>query len=94
MIDSYFTEVEAVIRAFPTIRTYTLHKKVYNQRQGYISGSITFTNGHQLDFAEVKNVDFPYKIKYRYHYMDESQTLIFRHDNAPHHKQIPHFPTP
>lgn len=24
--------------------------------------------------------------------MDENQTLVFRHDNAPHHKQIATFP--
>ena len=92
MIESYFVEIEATIQAFPTIRTYTLRKKIYNQSQGYIGGTIIFSNGGQLDFIEVKNVDVPNKTKYRYQYMDESQTLIFRHDNAPHHKQIPTFP--
>lgn len=92
MIESYFAEIEAVIQSFPNIRTYNLRKKIYNQSQGYIGGTIVFSNGFQLDFIEVKNVDIPDKIKYRYQYMDESQTLIFRHDNAPHHKQIPTFP--
>lgn len=68
MIESYFAEVEAVIQAFSTIRSYTLHKKVYNQSQRYISGTIIFTNSHRLDFTEVKNVDFSHKVKYRYQY--------------------------
>ena len=92
MIESYFVEIEATIQAFPTIRTYTLRKKIYNQSQGYIGGTIIFSNGGQLDFIEVKNIDVPNKIKYRYQYTNDSQTLIFRHDNAPHHKQITTFP--
>ncbi|MEW6214001.1 MAG: DUF6516 family protein [Nitrospirota bacterium] len=27
--------------------------------------------------------------KYRYQYMDSMNKLIFRYDNAPHHKEIP-----
>lgn len=92
MIESYFAEIEATIQAFPNIRTYNLHKKIHNQSQGYIGGTLVFSNGCQLDFIEVKNVDFPNKIKYRYQYMDENQTLVFCHDNAPHHKHIPTFP--
>ncbi len=92
MIESYFAEIETAIQAFPNIRGYTLRKKIYNQRQGYIGGTIIFSNGYQLDFIEVKNSDVPNKIKYRYQYMDESRSLIFRQDNAPHHKQIPTFP--
>ncbi|NKQ36785.1 MAG: hypothetical protein HF973_14375 [Chloroflexi bacterium] len=92
MIESYFLEVETVLQAFSNIRTYVLKKKVYNSSQGYIGRSIFFENGHQLDFIEVKHVDFADKIKYRYQYMDEEQSLIFRYDNAPHHKHIATFP--
>ena len=92
MIESYFLEVETVLQAFSNIRTYMLKKKVYNSSQGYIGGSIFFENGHQLDFIEVKHIDFAGKIKYRYQYMDEDQSLIFRYDNAPHHKHLDTFP--
>ncbi|HID51192.1 MAG TPA: hypothetical protein EYP41_04030 [Anaerolineae bacterium] len=91
MIESYFLEVETVLQAFSNIRTYVLKKKVYNSSQGYIGGSIFFEGGRQLDFVEVKHVDFADKIKYRYQYMDEEQSLIFRYDNAPHHKHIATF---
>lgn len=32
------------------------------------------------------------KLKYRYHYMNEANQLIFRYDNANHHPQIKTFP--
>ncbi len=92
MIEAYFAQVEQALQAFPSIRSYTLRKKVYNSKQGYISGSIILESGHCLDFAEVKNSEVSSKIKYRYHYMDENQVMIFRYDNAPHHGEVPTFP--
>ena len=77
MIDAYFTQLEQVIQTFPQIQSYTLHKKVYNSKQGYIHGSILFESGCRLDFVEVKQADQHAKIKYRYHYMDTNHTLIF-----------------
>lgn len=91
-IRDYFTQVEETLRAFPNISSYVLKKKVYSSKQGYISGSITFKSRHRLDFAEVKDSDVAGKIKYRYHYMDENQTMTFRYDNAPHHGDVPTFP--
>lgn len=88
MITTYFVQIESVIQTFPNIRSYSLRKKIYNTKQGYIGGTITFTNGYRLEFVEVKNTDIANKVKYRYHYMDANQTMIFRYDNAPHHKHI------
>ena len=92
MIETYFDQVESILQTFPHISTYTLRKKVYNSKQGYIGGSITFENGYRLDFIQVKDVDTAAKLKYRYQYMDEKQVLIFRYDNAPHHKSMGTFP--
>lgn len=41
---------------------------------------------------EVKNVEVLNKIKYRYHYMNDEQVMIFRYDNAPHHSNVSTFP--
>ncbi len=92
MIESYFAKVEQVLQAFPSIRSYTLKKKVYNSKQGYIGGSIIFENRRRLDFVQVKDLETTGKIKYRYQYMDENQAMIFRYDNAPHHKEAQTFP--
>ena len=53
MIESYFAKVEQALQAFPSIRSYTLKKKVYNSKQGYIGGSIIFENRRRLDKCHV-----------------------------------------
>lgn len=92
MIETYFAQLEQILQAFPNIQTHTLQKKIYNVKQGYINGSLLFSNGHRLDFVEVKDMDLPSKVKYRYHYMAQDHTCIFRYDNAPHHRNIATFP--
>jgi len=92
MIEDYFQRVEEILREFPSIRSRVLTHKTYNDYQGYISGKIVFENGHLLEFAEVVDTEQSTKIKYRYQYMDEKQTLVFRYDNAPHHKTVKSFP--
>lgn len=92
MINTYFTQLEQLFQQFPNIQTYTLTKKIYNTKQGFINGSILFENGYRLDFVEVKNTDVQSKIKYRYQYMDKHLELVFRYDNAPHHKHLNTFP--
>ena len=92
MIEDYFLQVEEILREFPSIRSRVLTQKIYNHFQGYISGKIVFENGHSLEFAEVVDTEQATKVKYRYQYMDEKQSLIFRYDNAPHHKEVKSFP--
>jgi hypothetical protein len=41
---------------------------------------------------EVKDIEVTGRIKYRYQCMDEHQALVFRYDNAPHHKHLQTFP--
>jgi hypothetical protein len=92
MIENYFSELEKIIRQFPNVRFVSITKKIYNIKQGYINGSIIFENDHRLDFVEVINSDNKSKIKYRYHYMNDNQEMIFRYDNAPHHTDLATFP--
>ena len=92
MIEKYFGQIERLLKDFPLITTYILTKKIYNHKQGYISGSISFENGYYLEFIEVKNIDIEGRLKYRYQYMDADKKNIFRYDNAPHHKSLQNFP--
>jgi hypothetical protein len=84
MIETYFTQCEQILQAFPNIQSSTLTTKHYNARQGYISGSILFETGCRLEFVEVKDMDRPAKITYRYQYMVQQDVCLFRYDNAPH----------
>ena len=85
MILDYFEGLESVISEFqPIINSHSTNTKVYSKNKGFIRGEIVFTNGHQLAFAEVVDLEQTPKAKYRYHLMDENGALIFRYDNAPH----------
>jgi hypothetical protein len=92
MIEDYFQRVEDTLREFPSIRSRVLTHKIYNDYQGYISGRIVYENGSSLEFTEVVDTEQTAKVKYRYQYMDEKQALVFRYDNAPHHKAVKSFP--
>jgi len=93
MIDSYFKLIDKTILDFKAIiSSYTIFKKAYNEKQGYIKGEILFKNSSQFCFIEVKNTGLKQKIKYRYHYMDKDNRSIFRYDNAYHHRELKTFP--
>ncbi len=92
MIFEYFKSLEAILSSFTIVKSYSIHKKIYNSKQGYISGKILFENDNILDFVEVKNSDKKSKMKYRYQYMDSETNLLFRYDNAPHYPKFKSFP--
>ena len=92
MIDTYFTQLLQILQTFPNIQSSTVKTKRYNGKQGYISGSIHFETGCRLEFVEVKDMDRPEKVKYRYQYMDHQNVCLFRYDNAHHHRDIATFP--
>jgi hypothetical protein len=58
--------------------------------QGIIEGRLRFPDGSLLDFDEVVIIrnEQLVKLRYAYHYQNESGELIFRYDNAPHYPEI------
>jgi hypothetical protein len=93
MIDDYFENLEKTVSDFKRIiKSYSIYKKGYNEKQGFIKGEIVFMDYSQLYFIEVKNSEVNPKIKYRYHYMNADKKLIFRFDNAYHYKNLKTFP--
>jgi hypothetical protein len=63
-------------------------------RQGIIEGRLKFHDGSLLDFDEVillRNEQLV-KLRYAYHYQNESGEVIFRYDNAPHYPNIFTYP--
>jgi hypothetical protein len=62
--------------------------------QGIIEGRLRFPDGSLLDFDEVVIIrnEQLVKLRYAYHYQNESGELIFRYDNAPHYPEIFTYP--
>lgn len=63
-------------------------------RQGIIEGRLRFHDGSLLDFDEVillRNGQIV-KLRYAYHYQNESGEITFRYDNSPHHPNIITYP--
>ncbi len=55
----------------------------------FIDGCIRFIDTTRLEFTESIN---PERCRYRFQYMDVDGNIIFRYDNAPHHRDIATFP--
>ena len=93
IIDSYFLEIEQIIANFDIVIKQQTEKKKTDDEFGIFRGLLYFEYG-QLEFIEVVRIiaKKPKKIKYKYHYMANNKTMIFRYDNVKHHPHISTFP--
>lgn len=95
MIDQYFNNLERAVSSSPGVISYAI-ERMYGGRpnEGYIKGKVVFANFSKLEFSEfVEDQDERVRvIKYRYQYMEVTNQLIFRYDNAPHHRELETFP--
>ena len=94
MLDVHAAAIEAAIHRCTIITTYNLNTVRLSPNTGYIEGEIMSADGSRLQFFEylrqtATSLD---REKYRYHFMDFHNQLIFRYDNAPHHPDEAMFP--
>lgn len=64
------------------------------ERELLIQGRLRFWDGSLLEFSEalIEQGVVLLKTDYSYHYQGSDGTLVFRYDNAPHHRQVATFP--
>ncbi len=93
MITKYFSHFDEIINKADFITASEIQKRKINDFFGIIEGKINIDN-NVLDILEVIKVTNKQlsKKKYKYHYRNSDNSLIFRYDNAPHHKKIDTFP--
>ena len=95
MIQRFVDEIEKAIDSHPTVLSSTLQKQFGpDSKSVYLKSSIIFANLSVLElsifaFASRHKVMID---KYRYHDMDMRGRLVFRYDNAPHHRELQSFP--
>ena len=93
-IDDYVESLRQTIQKFiPIISVQEISIDIRSSSTGKIKGAISFIDGSILYFIEVIKIDGEVrKLKYSYHYQIKNGNLVFRHDNAPHYKNVKTFP--
>jgi len=93
LIEEYFREIEHDIISCPFVHSHNLIKDKRSVYIGLIEGIVKFMDNSNLHFMEFVDVGKKIeKYKYSYHYEDNSRSLIFRYDIAPHYRNIETFP--
>jgi len=93
MILKYFKKIDKILENYNyIIEDFTINKNELADDKGIMEGEIFFVDGTILMFLEVNNTNKKDKVKYKYHFMDKKKQLIFRYDNAKHHRDIKTFP--
>ncbi len=91
VISDYFRSIEQLITNSKLIEDKTIDFKEFSSDEGMSRGRLLFLGGYVLDFMEYIYLGKE-RPKYRFNLSDSQGNLIFRYDNAAHHKDIHTFP--
>lgn len=94
MLNVHAGAIEAAIRGCVVVATYGLNAVQLSPSTGYVEGEITFVDGSRrifFDFVRQMAAALD-REKYRYHFMDARNQLVFGYDNAAHHPAVATFP--
>ena len=90
----YFSEIQNLLRRSAFIENIAIKYEAKSKTVGLIHGNIGMVDGSTLQFLELidrKDAEI-IRPKYRFHFMDSADKMIFRYDNAPHHPEVPTYP--
>ena len=90
MISGYFREVELRLKNAEIIADKSVDLREFSATEGMLRGRLLFVDGSMLEFMEYLKEEN--RLKYRFHLMDKKGNIVFRYDNAPHHKDVSSFP--
>lgn len=92
-IKEYFDRVILFLKGNRNVALVHIDKRVISRTGGggYLRLRITFIDKSRLDVREYVD-DKLRKLSYSYNYTSPKNTLLFRFDNAPHHKEIKTYP--
>lgn len=94
MLRFHRSAIESAIQNSMAVTTYSLKVAQFSLETESIEGEIVFVESVRLSFFEFWR-RLPASVereKYRFHFMDVYNQLVFRYDNAPHHQSIKTFP--
>ena len=94
-LHSYLTRLYSTITSRQEIRIESLEIEYIVTGEASFTAVLQFFDKSSLIIEEEIEEQFDQtvnKLRYKYHYQDASNTLIFRYDNVPHHPSIKTFP--
>jgi hypothetical protein len=93
-VDQYYTQLLEIANRNPWIIHEDIVFREIDNNEAYNKGTFYIYGGYVLHIAEYVKIDGNTIrcLKYRYQLQDKDDILIFRWDNAPHHKNIPTHP--
>lgn len=89
------TRLYATITSRQEVEIETLEVRYIATDVALFSASLRFFNNSLLvveEEVEERTRQTPHKIRYKYHYQDSENHLVFRYDNVPHHPHVRTFP--
>jgi len=90
VISAYFREVELRLKDAEIIADRSIDLREFSATEGMLCGRLLLVDGSMLEFMEYLKEEN--RMKYRFHLMDKEGNMVFRYDNAPHHKEISSYP--
>ena len=91
VIADYFKSIERLLNKSTFIVDKSLDFKEFSSEEGMVRGKLLFLGGYILNFMEYIQIGKE-RPKYSFNFTDGKGNLIFRYDNAAHHRDIPTFP--
>lgn len=91
LIAEYFRSIEKLLSNSKFITDKAVDFKEFSSNEGMVRGRLLFLGGYVLTFMEYIQIGKE-RPKYRFNLSDSKGIMIFRYDNAAHHKDVPTFP--
>ncbi len=93
-VKDYFSELQNLLRRSAFIESIDVEYEAKSKTVGLIHGTVGMVDGSTLQFMELVNIkrDKMTRPKYRFHFMDSADKMVFRFDNAPHHLEVTTYP--
>ncbi len=91
VIADYFKAVERLLSDSKLIVDKTVDFKEFSSDEGMVRGRLLFLGGYVLTFMEYIQTGKE-RPKYRFNLTDGRGNMIFRYDNAAHHKEVDTYP--
>jgi hypothetical protein len=91
VVADYFKKIERLLGDSKLIVDKTVDFKEFSSDEGMVRGRLLFLGGYVLTFMEYIQIGKE-RSKYRFNLSDGKGSMIFRYDNAAHHKEISTFP--